>query len=280
VFFQHFQAELAKRNLKVVGVTTDGSTLYPSAIAQVFGVGIHQVCEFHVLKELNKAILSAVAKVRKTLIQSKPKLPRGRPSNANHKMVLKSKRLQIKIEDLFTHRYLFVERELTSTQQHILHRITRGLPQLRALRTKVARCGAITDEIYKLFESGRSRGHRRCRMDTALAKLSKLRHRVRPFKTLNTALKVIFSPNLEKALTFLDDKALPATSNAVERGKSGPSRGHRRFRKMQQSIYSVRTKESIDARLALDLQREDQAIGRNTTNATLHLDRSNRRNHS
>src|SRR6266568_2024091 len=43
---------------------------------------------------------------------------------------------------------------------------------------------------------------------------------------LGETLKKLFSPTLEKALTFLDDKLLPSTSNAVERG-------NRRYRKMQ-----------------------------------------------
>jgi hypothetical protein len=54
---------------------------------------------------------------------------------------------------------------------------------------------------------------------------------------------------LEKALTFLDDKLLPSTSNAVERG-------NRRYRKRQQSVYRVRTPEQIRTRLALDMWRE------------------------
>src|SRR5262249_2123848 len=38
------------------------------------------------------------------------------------------------------------------------------------------------------------------------------------------------------AVTFLDDKPLPATSNPVERG-------NRRHRKMQRSVYLIRSKE-------------------------------------
>jgi hypothetical protein len=49
---------------------------------------------------------------------------------------------------------------------------------------------------------------------------------------------------LEKALTLLDDKLLPSTSHAVERG-------NRRDRKMQKQVYRVRTQEQISARLAL-----------------------------
>lgn len=255
-FFQHFQAHLEARKLKLVGITTDGSNLYPSAVKAVFGDIEHQICEFHILADLSKAILHAVAKVRKALADRQPKLPRGRPSKSNRKLILQRQRLQQKIGGLFTHRYLFVQRNLTPHEQHILHCITRGLPQLRALRT-------IMNEIYKLFD-------RRCRITTALVKLARLRRRVCHFKKLNQTLKVIFSSNLEKALTFLDDKALPATSNAVERG-------NRRYRKTQKLIYRVRTHHTIDERIALDLQREEHTQARRATVTTLHTDRTCRR---
>ena len=67
--------------MTVQGITTDGSTLYPEPIAAVFGAVPHQVCQFHVLHEVNKAILSAVAQERKRLAAGAPKLPRGRPSS-------------------------------------------------------------------------------------------------------------------------------------------------------------------------------------------------------
>ena len=75
-----------------------------------------------------------------------------------------------------------------------------------------------------------------------------------------------YDDNLEKALTFLDDSLLPATSNAVERG-------NRRHRKMQKSVYRVRTKEHISQRIATDMQRDiymDQAY---QTIDTLHATR-------
>ena len=73
----------------------------------------------------------------------------------------------------------------------------------------------------------------------------------------------VFSPHREKALTFLDDKLLPSTSHAVERG-------NRRYRKMQKHVYRVRTQGQISARLALDMWREAQAEGRHQTLASLH----------
>ena len=78
-FFGRFQAALEARGLTLKGITTDGSALYPEPIATVFGDVPHQVCTFHVLKEVTKAVLGAVAKVRKHLAADAPQLTRGRP---------------------------------------------------------------------------------------------------------------------------------------------------------------------------------------------------------
>jgi hypothetical protein len=51
-----------------------------------------------------------------------------------------------------------------------------------------------------------------------LAKLAQLRQRGRRYKPGGGILTKLRSPHLDKALTFLDDKLLPSTSNAVERG--------------------------------------------------------------
>ena len=71
-FLRRFQTVLTQRGLTLKGVTTDGSALYPEPLRAVFGDVPHQICEFHVIKELTKAILRAVAKVRKKLAARKP----------------------------------------------------------------------------------------------------------------------------------------------------------------------------------------------------------------
>jgi hypothetical protein len=84
---------------------------------------------------------------------------------------------------------------------------------------------------------------------------------------IGKTLQKLFSPNLEKALIFLDDKLLPSTSNAVERG-------YRRHRKMQKTVYRVRTQSNITSRIALDMQREERAQQRTQTTNTLHTTRA------
>jgi Transposase len=242
------------RGLTLQGVTTDGSALYPEPIATVFGEVPHQVCTFHVVREVVKAVLSAVAKVRKELTARAPKLGRGRPGTKAARCVARrKKRIEGKVGELFEHRHLFVRKRLSPSRRATLRRITRGLPQLRVLR-------ALMEEVYRLFD-------RRCRTATALAKLAALRSRLRRFKRLRSVRKKVLSPGLEKALVFLDERLLGATSNAVERG-------NRRYRKMQKTVYRVRTRRGIAGRLALDLQRERQAGGRTRTTETLHKARA------
>src|SRR5258706_9689871 len=118
------------------------------------------------------------------------------------------------------------------------------------------------EQVSTLFD-------RRCRTQTVLDKLAKLRRRVQRFTSLGDTLKKLFAPNLEKALTFLDDKLLPATSNAVERG-------NRRYRKAQRSIYSVRTAAHIRERIAVDMHREQRSVDRSQTTRVLHRARAGR----
>jgi hypothetical protein len=235
-FFRRFKKHLDARGLSVQGITTDGSPLYPEPIKTVFGDIDHQICQFHVMQEINKQALKALTHARRQLEAKKAKCGRGRPCGKQAKRAARqNKRLAKKKKDLFKRRYLFVKHKLTAKEKRILQQITRGLPQLRHLRS-------IMDEVYRLFD-------RRCRTETALDKLATLRSRVKRFKKLGEVLKKLHSPNLEKALTFLDDSLLPSTSNAVERA-------NRRYRKMQKSIYRVRTKVHISQRIALDMQRD------------------------
>jgi hypothetical protein len=215
-FLGRLKTALAARGLMLLGITTDGSSLYPTPLAEVFRGVPHQLCQFHVVKDIGKAVLKAVSSERKRLAAQQPKLPLGRPSTPAAKQAARTKkRLAAQGAALFTHRYLFVQRHLNKTDRKILWRVSRGLPQLQKLR-------AIMDQVYALFD-------RRCRTQTALAKLATLRRRLQRFPQVGDTLKKLFAPTLEKALTFLDDKLLPSTSNAVERG-------NRRYRKMQKSV--------------------------------------------
>lgn len=252
-FLSPFKTQLARRGLSVCGVTTDGSSLYPKALKELWPNARHQVCRFHVIKEIIKAILHTLAKLRKEMTTQIPKQARGRPRKEQQGQAWLIAYRKRCVAELFEYRYLFVRHHLSPAEQKQLQKLTYGRRQLRTLRK-------IMEEVYRLFD-------RRCRTQTALKKLQTLRRRVRRFKQLGEALNNLKSPNLEKALEFLDDKLLGATSNAVERA-------NRRFRKAQKSIYCVRTKEHLEQRLALDMDREQHAAKRANSLKTLHDARS------
>ncbi|HIQ23261.1 MAG TPA: hypothetical protein EYH34_18710 [Planctomycetes bacterium] len=152
---------------------------------------------------------------------------------------------------MFRPRYLFVQRQLTPAERRTLRRLTRGLPELRTVRE-------IMEEVYGLLD-------RRCRTDTALARLARLarlRRRARRFPWVVKALQKLFSPNGEKARTFLDDKLLPSTSNAVVRG-------YRRPRKMHKRVYRAGSQATISGRIALDMTRQERPHQRQQTPHTL-----------
>jgi transposase len=249
VFLSEFRGQLDRRGQSVLGITTDGSPLYPKVLKQLWPVARHQSCEFHVLREITKAILHALAVLRKEMTAQIPKQPRGRPSKERQGQAWLIAYRKRCVAELFEYRYLFVRHHLSTAQRKQLQKLLYGRPQLRALRK-------IMEEVYRLFD-------RRCKTATALRKLQRLRRRVRRFKKLGQTLNKLNSPNLEKALTFLDDKLPAATCNAVERG-------NRRVRKMQKAAYRVRTQGALRGRLALDPQREGQASQRQDTLATLH----------
>lgn len=251
-FLGRLKTALDERTLTLKGITTDGSALYPEPIRTVFGQVPHPLCTLHVIKERTQGVLKAVAKARERLSKSKPKLQRGRPSfqeKAARRLARKSKDIQQKIRDVFPQRFVCVQRHLTPSERTRLLRVTRGLPHLRKLRE-------IMEHLYALCD-------RRCHTQTARGKLKKLRQWVKRCTWSGDALKKVCALTLEKALTFLDDTLLPATSNAVERG-------NRRHRKRQKSVYRVRSKISLEGRIALDMLRESRAEGREQTTQTFH----------
>ncbi len=78
-------------------------------------------------------------------IEQLPKLPHGRPSKRLRKLAQQRTRQEQKLRDLFTHRYLFVQHDLSQSERATWQQITRGLPHVRSLRE-------IMNEVYRLFD--------------------------------------------------------------------------------------------------------------------------------
>lgn len=224
----------------VKGVTTDGSPLYPDVIQKVFPHARHQICRFHCLMDLNKAVLKVLTGIRRDLAQKVKKLRRGRPKPGHG---AKDDVNRILRTELFDRRTLWVKKHLTPRENRILRQLCRKRPLLRDLRT-------LVELSYDLFD-------RRCRRETALKKLNRLRSlgAFEQHEALSGVLKKIRSKNLEQALWFLDDKLLESTSNAVERR-------NRRLRKFQKMVYRVRSERALEGRIKHDCLRDKKAKSR------------------
>lgn len=229
--------------LVVLGVTTDGNPIYPPVLAEVFPGARHQICRFHMLKEINLLVLRALAQVRKQLRAEprrrgrRPKRTtrRNRSETAAQKRARKERqRRAAQSRAIWENRFLFVEKQLSTPQKRRLRGICRGRPELAALRQ-------LVDLVYGLFD-------RRCRTATASKKLQVLRRRklFQKFPVLEPVCRKLTSPNLDKALEYLDDDLLEGTSNAAERA-------NRRFRKMQKTVYRYRTERMVRARIIFDM---------------------------
>jgi hypothetical protein len=72
VLLQRLHTALSARTLTLLGVTTDGASLYPTPLAEVCGDVPHQICPLHIVAEVSNAVLGAVASARQGLAAQRP----------------------------------------------------------------------------------------------------------------------------------------------------------------------------------------------------------------
>ena len=142
------------KNLKTWGlvpevVVTDGSNLYPEVLAELWPESRHQLCVFHVLKELHKHVLDAARRLRRGLSRRGNrgcKRKRGRPAKGRaRRRGLTNKE---KSAFVFEHRWLVVKRRDRMSEQDKadLATMVSYLPELRILRDFVDRLEMLFEE--------------------------------------------------------------------------------------------------------------------------------------
>ena len=149
---RRFLKNLKTRGLMPRVVVTDGSNLYPAVLAELWPEADHQLCVFHVIKDINKLILDAVRRMRTAMGRrgkAGRKKKRGRKgAKSKARAARRGMTLKEKANFVFKHRYLIVKRRenLSDTERDDLTRMLEYLPELATLRR-------FADRIYWLFET-------------------------------------------------------------------------------------------------------------------------------
>src|SRR3954464_13582809 len=112
-------------NLKAWGldpevVVTDGSNLYPGVLGELWPKADHQLCVFHVIKDINKIVLDAVRRVRTAMSRrgkAGRKKKRGRKgAKAKAAPARRGLTVKAKAHFVFKHRHLVVKRREKLTE--------------------------------------------------------------------------------------------------------------------------------------------------------------------
>src|SRR5664279_4508718 len=159
---RRFLKNLKNWGLQPKVVVTDGSNLYPAVLAELWSEADHQLCVFHVIKDINKLILDAVRRMRTAMGRrgkAGRKKKRGR-KGAKSKATAARRGMSVKEKAsfVFKHRYLIVKRRenLTKLEHDDLRQMLEDLPGLATLRR-------FADRIYWLFDTPKDLHQASCR---------------------------------------------------------------------------------------------------------------------
>lgn len=241
---RRFLGNLRAHGLSPQVVITDGSSLYPQLLAELWPTALHQLCVFHVLQDLNRHVLDAVKRMRRELGRRGKrgrKRRRGRPTKAQAR-ARKRKPLSAheKAHFVFKHRYLITTRRdnLSSQDKKNLTTMCQYLPGLRTLRTFV-------DRMHGLFEVKQSPHQAQCRRAKLVGHAAFQR-----VPELAEAMKMLEPEKFEKMIAFLHRPVRKRirTNNHVERT-------NRQLRYFEKVRYKWRQRRSIVRFILLAIRR-------------------------
>ena len=235
------------KNLKAWGlspgvVVTDGSNLYPATLAEIWPDARHQLCVFHVLKELHKHVLDAVRRLRRGLSRRgnrgrKPRRGRRLKGRAGRRGLTNKEKSAF----VFKHRWLIVRRRdrMSDQERADLATTLSYLPELKTLRDFVDRLGM-------LFEEGQSEELARGRHAALVSDQSFL-----AVPELARAIEALAAGKFSKMIAFLKDPACRRvrTNNHVERV-------NRKLRYEEKARYKWRKRRTTVRFLVLLLDRQ------------------------
>jgi transposase-like protein len=225
-------------------VVTDGSNLYPTVLAELWPDADHQLCVFHVIKDINKLILDAVRRLRSAMSRrgkAGRKKKRGR-KGAKSKAAAARRGMTVKEKAhfVFKHRHLIVKRRenLTEAEGDDLARMLEYLPELATLRR-------FADRIYWLFDTPKDLHQAGCRRAAIVR---------------DTTFQAV--PELAKALKQLDEEKFPKLmaylANPISqrvRTNNHVERTNRMFRFLEKVRYKWRRRRTLVRYVVVTLDR-------------------------
>jgi transposase-like protein len=146
------------KNLKTHGfmpkvVVTDGSNLYPTVVAELWSDCRHQLCVFHVLKDINELIVSAVRRLARAMARrgnGGRKRRRGRPTKAQQAArAAAGPTNKEKAGFIIKHRFLIVKKSHELTEQQWT-----DLRQMFAYCVDLETLWHFATEVHALFGAG------------------------------------------------------------------------------------------------------------------------------
>jgi hypothetical protein len=236
-------------NLKTWGlepkvVVTDGSNLYPGVLGELWSDADHQLCVFHVIKDINGLILDALRRMRTAMNRrgkAGRKKKRGR-KGAKAKAAAARRGLTVKEKAhfVFKHRYLIVKRRgnLAASERADLQQMLEYQPELATLRR-------FADRLYWLFDTPKDYHQASCRRSAVV--------RDPAFQAVPELVKAMDQFNEEKfpkLMAYLNNPVSRRvrTNNHVERT-------NRLFRFLEKVRYKWRRRRTLVRFVVMTLDR-------------------------
>jgi transposase-like protein len=231
---RRFLARLKQSGLVPQVVITDGSNLYPAVLAELWPEAEHQLCIFHVIRDINEHVLDAVKRLRRELSRRGNRgrrRKRGRPSKTQRAYRKQRKKtLKEQAHFVLKHRYLIVTRKenLSAQQRKRLRKMFEYLPALKMLRTFVER-------VHRLFDWDQSEHQAYCRRAALVNHPAS-----QQVPELAKALAMLKPEQFAKMIAFLKSPAAKRvrTNNHVERA-------NRKLRYYEKVRYKWRRRKTI-----------------------------------
>src|SRR5512147_1228002 len=230
---RRFLGNLKNWGLDPEVVVTDGSNLYPTVLAELWPDADHQLCVFHVIKDINKLTLDAVRRMRTAMSRrgkAGRKKKRGRKGAKSKAAVRRGMTVKEKAHFVFKRRHLIVKRRegLTEAERDDLTRMLEYLPELATLRR-------FADRIYWLFDAPKDLHQAGCRRAAIVRDPA-----FRAVPELVKAMEQIDAEKFPKLMVYLNNPVSRRvrTNNHVERT-------NRMFRFLEKVRYKWRRRRTL-----------------------------------